>query len=69
MTIKEAVIAAMDEWKAGGTLNIDEMRQSIEELVEEAIVEWQEANVDATTDEEELEEPPRSPDWNLDRPI
>jgi uncharacterized coiled-coil protein SlyX len=68
MTIKEAVIAAMDEWKAGGTKNIDRMRELIDTLVEEAIVEWQEANVDATTDEEE-EEPPRSPDWNLDRPI
>lgn len=53
MTIKEAVHAAMDDWKASGTKNIDRMREYIDQLVEEAVGEWQEVNIDATTDEEE----------------
>ena len=52
-TINEAIRAAMDDWKQGGTTNIDRMREYIDVLVEDAIAEWQEANVDATTDEEE----------------
>lgn len=67
-TIKEAVRAAMDDWKAGGTNNVDRMRELIDTLVEEAIDEWHEANIDATTDEEEGEDAEaaatgRSPIW------
>lgn len=56
-TIKAAILRAMDEWKRGGTRNIDRMREQIDTLVEEAIGEWQVENVDATTDEEELDPP------------
>lgn len=51
-TIKAAIIAAMDDWKSGGELNVDRMRERIDSLVEDAICDWQTMNVDATTDEE-----------------
>lgn len=53
LTIQAAVRRAMDEWKRGGTNNVDRMRELIDWLVEEAIGEWLAANIDATTDEEE----------------
>lgn len=55
-TIKAAVIAAMDDWKSGGQLNVDRMREMIDSLVEDAVCDWQTMNVDATTDEEEAGE-------------
>jgi hypothetical protein len=52
-TINEAVRAAMSEWYLNGTDNVDRMRELIDTLVEEAIVEWQVDHPGATTDEEE----------------
>lgn len=52
MTVNEAVRAAMDGWKAGGELNVDRMREKLQELLDDAVAEWQEDNVDAITDEE-----------------
>jgi len=50
--INEAIQAAMDNWKAQGQFNIDRMRETIDNIVEDAICEWQTDNVDAVTDEE-----------------
>lgn len=50
-TIKEAVLAAMDDWKRDGQLNVDRMRDQIEWLVDEAINEWRDNNDDAVTDD------------------
>lgn len=52
-TINEAVKAAMDDWKRNGTLNVDVMRESIDQLVDEAMFEWCMANPDATENEPE----------------
>lgn len=52
VSVGEAVALALRDWYSGGTKNVDRMRELLDVLVEDAIVDFQTEHVDVVSDEE-----------------